>query len=41
MLPKVRTVIEKGNMTDAEYIAMLENEIKKRDKKIDKLVSPH
>lgn len=24
-------------MTDAEYIAMLENEIKKRDKKIDKL----
>ena len=37
MLPEVRTVIEKGNMTDAEYIAMLENEIKKRDKKIDKL----
>ena len=30
-------MIEKGNMTDAEYIAMLENEIKKRDKKIDKL----
>ena len=30
-------MIKKGNMTDAEYIAMLENEIKKRDKKIDKL----
>ena len=30
-------MIEKGNMTDADYIAMLENEIKKRDKKIDKL----
>ena len=23
MLPEVRTVIEKGNMTDAEYIAAL------------------
>ena len=41
-------MIKKGNMTDAEYIAALEkehireirrleNEIKKRDKKIDKL----
>ena len=30
-------MIEKGNITDAEYIAMLENKIKKRDKKIDKL----
>ena len=30
-------MIKKGNMTDAEYIVMLENEIKKRDKKIDKL----
>ena len=41
-------MIRKGNMTDAEYIAALEkvyirkiqsleNEIKKRDKKIDKL----
>ena len=37
-------MIEKGNMTDAEYIAVLEkehlrlkSEIKKRDKKIDKL----
>ena len=30
-------MIEKGNMTDAEYITMLENEIKKRDKRIDKL----
>jgi len=30
-------VIEKGNMTDAEYIAVLEKEIRKRDKKIDKL----
>ncbi len=37
MIPEVRTVIKRGNMTDAEYIAMLENEIKKRDKKIDKL----
>ena len=48
MIPEVRTVIRKGNMTDAEYIAALEkvyirkiqsleNEIKKRDKKIDKL----
>lgn len=41
---EVSTVIEKGNMTDAEYIAVLEkehlrlkSEIKKRDKKIDKL----
>ena len=30
-------MIEKGNMTDAEYIAVLEKEIRKRDKKIDKL----
>ena len=30
-------MIKRGNMTDAEYIAMLENEIKKRDKRIDKL----
>lgn len=30
-------VIEKGNMTDAEYIAVLEKEIRKRDKKIEKL----
>ena len=30
-------MIKRGNMTDTEYIAMLENEIKKRDKKIDKL----
>ena len=30
-------MIGKGNMTDAEYIAALENEIKKRDKRIDKL----
>ena len=37
-------MIEKGNMTDAEYIAVLEkehlrlkSEIKKRDKKTDKL----
>ena len=37
MIPEVRTVIGKGNMTDAEYIAALENEIKKRDKRIDKL----
>jgi len=48
MLPEVNSVIRKGNMTDAEYIAALEkeylreikrleNEIKKRDKKIDKL----
>ena len=30
-------MIEKGNMTDAEYIAALENELQKRDKKINKL----
>lgn len=30
-------MIKRGNMTDVEYIAMLENEIKKRDKRIDKL----
>ena len=30
-------MIKRGKMTDAEYIVMLENEIKKRDKKIDKL----
>lgn len=30
-------MIDRGNMTDAEYITMLENEIKKRDKRIDKL----
>ena len=43
MLPEVSSVIKKVNMTDAEYIAMLENEIKKRDKKIDsnRLITPH
>ena len=30
-------MIKRGKMTDAEYIVMLENEIKKRDKKIEKL----
>ena len=30
-------MIEKGNMTDAEYIAVLQAELMKRDKKIDKL----
>ena len=37
MIPEVSSVIKRGNMTDEEYIAMLENEIKKRDKKIDKI----
>lgn len=30
-------MIEKGNMTDAEYISVLEKELLKRDRKIDKL----
>ena len=37
LIPEVSAVIEKGNMTDAEYIAALENELQKRDKKINKL----
>ena len=37
ILLEASAVIEKGNMTDAEYIAVLEKEIRKRDKKIDKL----
>ena len=37
LIPEVSAVIEKGNMTDAEYIAALENELQKRDKKINNL----
>ena len=44
LFSEVSAVIERGNMTDEEYIAALEkehlrlkSEIQKRDKKIDKL----
>ena len=30
LIPEVSAVVEQGNMTDAEYIAALENELQKR-----------